>query len=157
MCQGLDSHYFHIIGDKLINPIVRGLYTHYHDSLLKVGWVYPQYKGVDRPWQHLGTQEHPLLPPSVSPFETPRSSGPAWLRPLRAVVVPLLGGCHPNKETHRIPCHIYPLQLSPLKRRDVQNILVCVSISRFYPFDPFPLPSNRCLFVLTKVELAKIR
>ena len=26
MCQGLNSHYFHIIGDKLINPIV-GIYT----------------------------------------------------------------------------------------------------------------------------------
>ena len=25
MCQGLNSHYFHIIGDKLINPIV-GVY-----------------------------------------------------------------------------------------------------------------------------------
>ena len=37
MCQGLNSHYFHIIGDKLIKPIVGGLYTHYKDSLLKVG------------------------------------------------------------------------------------------------------------------------
>ena len=26
MCQGLNSHYFHIIGDKLINPIVRAVY-----------------------------------------------------------------------------------------------------------------------------------
>ena len=25
LCQGLNSHYFHIIGDKLINPIV-GVY-----------------------------------------------------------------------------------------------------------------------------------
>ena len=33
MCQGLN----HIIGDKLIKPIVGGLYTHYKDSLLKVG------------------------------------------------------------------------------------------------------------------------
>ncbi len=31
MCQGLNSHDFHIIGDKLINPIV-GVYTHYKDS-----------------------------------------------------------------------------------------------------------------------------
>ena len=49
MCQGLNSHDFHNIGDKLINiinPIVGGLYTHYNkDSLLKVGWVYPPKKG----------------------------------------------------------------------------------------------------------------
>ena len=32
MCQGLNSHYFHIIGDKLINPIVGVyIYTHYKD------------------------------------------------------------------------------------------------------------------------------
>ena len=39
--SGLNSHYFHIIGDKLINPNSRGLYTHYKDSLLKVGWPSP--------------------------------------------------------------------------------------------------------------------
>ena len=33
MCQGLNSHYFHIIGDKLINPIV-GVYIP-----IFVGWV----------------------------------------------------------------------------------------------------------------------
>ena len=36
MCQGLNSHYFHIIGDGH-QPNSRGLYTHYKDSLLKVG------------------------------------------------------------------------------------------------------------------------
>ena len=35
MRSGLNSDYFHIIGDKLINPIVGVLYTHYKDSLLK--------------------------------------------------------------------------------------------------------------------------
>ena len=32
MCQGLNSHYFHIIGDGH-QPNSRGLYTHYKDSL----------------------------------------------------------------------------------------------------------------------------
>ena len=36
MCQGLNFHYFHIIGDGH-QPNSRGLYTHYKDSLLKVG------------------------------------------------------------------------------------------------------------------------
>ena len=36
MCQGLNSNYFHIIGDGH-QPNSRGLYTHYKDSLLKVG------------------------------------------------------------------------------------------------------------------------
>ena len=36
MCQGLNSHYFHIIGDGH-QPNSRGLYTHYKDSLLKGG------------------------------------------------------------------------------------------------------------------------
>ena len=36
MCQGLNSHHFHIIGDGH-QPNSRGLYTHYKDSLLKVG------------------------------------------------------------------------------------------------------------------------
>ena len=36
MCQGLNSHYFHVIGDGH-QPYSRGLYTHYKDSLLKVG------------------------------------------------------------------------------------------------------------------------
>ena len=31
MCQGLNSHYFHIIGDGH-QPTSRGLYTHYKDS-----------------------------------------------------------------------------------------------------------------------------
>ena len=34
MCQGLNSHYLHIIGDKLINPIPQGFIgPHYKDSL----------------------------------------------------------------------------------------------------------------------------
>ena len=43
MCQGLNSHYFHIIGDGH-QPNSRGLYTHYKDSLLKVGWPSPIYR-----------------------------------------------------------------------------------------------------------------
>ena len=31
MCQGLNSHYFHIIGDGH-QPNSRGFYTHYRDS-----------------------------------------------------------------------------------------------------------------------------
>ena len=31
MCQGLNSHYFHIVGDGH-QPNSRGLYTHYKDS-----------------------------------------------------------------------------------------------------------------------------
>ena len=38
--SGLNSHYFHIIGDGH-QPNSRGLYTHYKDSLLKVGWPSP--------------------------------------------------------------------------------------------------------------------
>ena len=37
MCQGLNSHYFHIIGDGH-QPNSRGLYTHYKDSPFK-GWM----------------------------------------------------------------------------------------------------------------------
>ena len=38
--SGLNYHYFHIIGDGH-QPNSRGLYTHYKDSLLKVGWPSP--------------------------------------------------------------------------------------------------------------------
>ena len=36
MCQGLNSHYFHIIGDGH-QPNSRGLYTHYKDSYYSKG------------------------------------------------------------------------------------------------------------------------
>ena len=36
MCQGLNSHFFRIIGDGH-QPNSRGLYTHYKDSLFLVG------------------------------------------------------------------------------------------------------------------------
>ena len=45
MCQGLNSHYFHIIGDGH-QPNSRGLYTHYKDSLLKVGGLPSPIQGV---------------------------------------------------------------------------------------------------------------
>ena len=35
MCQGLNSHYFHIIGDGH-QPNSRGLYTHYKDSRIPI-------------------------------------------------------------------------------------------------------------------------
>ena len=38
MCQGLNSHYFRIIGDKVINPIVGvKIGPHYKDSVIKGG------------------------------------------------------------------------------------------------------------------------
>ena len=49
MCQGLNSHYFHIIGDGH-QPNSRGLHIHYKDSLLKVGGLPSPIQGVDRPW-----------------------------------------------------------------------------------------------------------
>ena len=49
MCQGLNSHYFRIIGDGH-QPNSRGLYTHYKDSYLKVGGLPSPIQGVDRPW-----------------------------------------------------------------------------------------------------------
>ena len=43
MCQGLNSHYFHIIGNKLINPIVEVYIPTIRIPSLKVGGlVYPQ-------------------------------------------------------------------------------------------------------------------
>ena len=36
VCWGLDSHWFPVVGDGH-QPNSRGLYTHYKDSLLKVG------------------------------------------------------------------------------------------------------------------------
>ena len=49
-CQSLNSHYFHIIGDKLINPIPQGFYIPIiRIPYLKVGWVYPQHKELIDP------------------------------------------------------------------------------------------------------------
>ena len=39
--SGLNSHYFHIIGDGHQPNSSKGLYTRYKDSLLKVGWPSP--------------------------------------------------------------------------------------------------------------------
>ena len=48
MCQGLNSHYFYIIGDKLINPIPYGFIgPHYKDSLLKGGVTIPNIATFD--------------------------------------------------------------------------------------------------------------
>ena len=52
MCQGLNSHYFHIIGDGH-QPNSRGLYTHYKDSYKR--WDdHPQYSDF-WPW-HIWTK-----------------------------------------------------------------------------------------------------
>ena len=44
-------------------PNSRGLYTHYKDSLLKVGWVYPRYKELRKTLAHVmvdaAGREHP--------------------------------------------------------------------------------------------------
>ncbi len=52
LCQGLNSHYFHIIGDGH-QPNSRGLYTHYKDSLLKVGGPIPQKNATTLTMAHL--------------------------------------------------------------------------------------------------------
>ncbi len=44
--SGLNSHYFHIIGDGH-QPNSRGLYTHYKDSLLKGGMTIPNTRSLD--------------------------------------------------------------------------------------------------------------
>ncbi len=53
MCQGLNSHYFHIIGDGH-QPNSRGLYTHYKDSYYsKGGMTIPNiffYHGSYKPY-----------------------------------------------------------------------------------------------------------
>ena len=46
LCQGLNSHYFHIIGDGKINPIVGVYIPMIQDSLLKVGF-FPSPKKRD--------------------------------------------------------------------------------------------------------------
>ncbi len=55
--MGLNSHYFHIIGDG--HPNSRGLYTHYKDSLFKRLEVsHPQYKELIDP----GSCEYIVFP-----------------------------------------------------------------------------------------------
>ena len=46
MCQGLNSHYFHIIGDKLINPIV-GVYIPIIRIPIKGGMTIPNIATFD--------------------------------------------------------------------------------------------------------------
>ena len=46
MCQGLNSHYFHIIGDKLINPIV-GVYKPIISIPSKGGLTIPNTMSLD--------------------------------------------------------------------------------------------------------------
>ena len=46
MCQGLNSHSFHIIGDKLINPIV-GVYIPIIRIPIKGGMTIPNMGSLD--------------------------------------------------------------------------------------------------------------
>ena len=46
MCQGLNSHYFHVIGDKLINPIV-GVYIPIIRIPIKGGRTIPNIATFD--------------------------------------------------------------------------------------------------------------
>ena len=46
MCQGLNSHYFHIVGDKLINPIV-GVYIPIIRIPIKGGMTIPNIATFD--------------------------------------------------------------------------------------------------------------
>ena len=50
MCYGLNSHYFHIIGDGH-QPNSRGLYIHYKDSRQErlEEFIHPQYKELIDP------------------------------------------------------------------------------------------------------------
>ena len=56
----INSHYFHIIGD-CHQPNSRGLYTHYKDSLLKVGFFPSPMQGVEKDpgSDDLGLNSHP--------------------------------------------------------------------------------------------------
>ncbi len=62
--MGLNSHYFHIIGDGH-QPNSRGLYTHCKDSLLKVGCPSPIQR-VDRPWLIICSMGIPQSTPSLT-------------------------------------------------------------------------------------------
>ena len=55
MCQGLNSHYFHIIGDGH-QPNSRGLYTHCKDFVIKGGMTIPNIATFDH-----GTYETMIL------------------------------------------------------------------------------------------------
>ena len=54
LCQGLNSHYFHIMGDGH-QPNSRGLYTHYKDSLLKGGMTIPNIATFDHGTVEVGS------------------------------------------------------------------------------------------------------
>ena len=56
MCQGLNSHYLHIIGDGH-QPNSRGLYTHYKDSVIKGGRSRLSPKKTRQPNDHGTHQE----------------------------------------------------------------------------------------------------
>ena len=57
----------------VINPNSRGLYTYSKDSLLKVGWVYPQYREF-RP-QHIWCQSAKVHMHTCSASTRARTSG----------------------------------------------------------------------------------
>ncbi len=60
VCQGLNSHYFHIIGDGH-QPNSRGLYTHYKDSVIKGGRSpIPNKTRQPWPWHIYQTRTSPV-------------------------------------------------------------------------------------------------
>ena len=80
--SGLNSHYFHIIGDKLINPIV-GVYIPIIRIPVIKGGIFPIPKDqrVDRPW----LEEVAILPESITTlYTTPYN---------RSTTTRLKGGC----------------------------------------------------------------
>ena len=86
VCQGLNSHYFHIIGDGH-QPNSRDLYTHHKDFLLKVGWVYPQENAT---FDH-GTCVH-LMHPFHNELQALSKHLLQWVR-IRHPEDTFFGGC----------------------------------------------------------------
>ena len=77
MCEfwSINSHYFHIIGDKLINPNSRGLYTHCKDSLSDFPEKWWFRLPFWRPGLFSGATCHVKLPGSIL-SETNMQDGP---------------------------------------------------------------------------------
>ena len=80
MCQGLNSHYFHVIGDGH-QPNSRGLYTHYKDSYWRWEVSHPQYSDL-WPWHiyisSFWTSSGVLFPTRGQPFHLVTLSSPVF-------------------------------------------------------------------------------
>ena len=76
MCQGLNSHYFHIRGDKLINPIV-GVYIPIIRIPIKGGMTIPNiatfdHGTYDQPKQCISIRELPQNYHTFVLFDSPK-------------------------------------------------------------------------------------